>query len=76
MLIEDLNLIEFEELVVFLQDVIRRRKAEFSKTEREIEERLAEADGKEFSRATTPDSDDKDSQVDKSQGQYLSYLVN
>lgn len=55
--------------------MIKRRKAEFSKTEREIDERLAETEGKEEdqSRAASPEnSDESHSQVDaKTTGQYL-----
>ncbi|KAK4883296.1 hypothetical protein RN001_006615 [Aquatica leii] len=53
-----------------LKDTIKRRKAEFSKTEREIEARLAAAEKiNTDSRGGTPKADSCDSQVDaKSQG--------
>lgn len=56
-----------------MKDAIRRRKADFSKTEREIEDRLAEAEkgSGPDSRAASSEANHNDSQVDaKIQGQY------
>ncbi|RZC35491.1 arginine/serine-rich protein PNISR, partial [Asbolus verrucosus] len=50
-----------------LKDSIKRKKAEFSKTEREIEDKLAEAERSKqdtVSRSPTPDTNDNDTQVD------------
>lgn len=60
-------------LIAVIKEIIKRRKSEFSKIEREIEEKLAEADktGDDQSRGGTPETNDNDSQVDaKHQGQY------
>lgn len=57
-----------------IKEIIKRKKAEFSKIEREIEEKLAEAEktaDDQQSRGGTPETNDNDSQVDaKHQGQY------
>lgn len=60
------------------QDIIKRKKAEFSKIEKEIDSRVGTAtgDGKgkdeEISRQGTPANSDNDSQVEaKPQGQYF-----
>lgn len=53
---------------------------EFEKTEREIQDRLDEAErrkGGSGSRSTTPESNDNDSQVDaRVQGQCFFYILN
>lgn len=59
--------------LVILKETIKRRKAEFSKIEREIEEKLAEVEKTvdDQSRGATPETNVNDSQVDaKHQGQY------
>nr|CAH7719913.1 unnamed protein product [Callosobruchus chinensis] len=58
-----------------LRDTIKRRMVDFEKTEREIEDRLEEAEKQKagsVSRSSTPDSNDNESQVDSTrlQGQY------
>lgn len=55
------------------QETIKRRKAEFQRIERQIEEKLAEAEktANDHSRGATPEQNVNDSQVDaKHQGQY------
>ncbi|KAJ8985080.1 hypothetical protein NQ317_019764 [Molorchus minor] len=50
-----------------LKEIIRRKMTDFQRTEREIEERLDEAErrkGGSVSRSSSPDSNDNDSQVD------------
>lgn len=65
---------------IYFQDVIKKKVADFQKTEREIQEKLDEAErrkGGSVSRSTTPDSNDNDSQVDaRRQGQCFFYIQN
>lgn len=57
--------------------MIRKRKAEFQKTERDIEDRLADAEKKTADdRASSSETNDNDSQVDaKYQGQYFEFFL-
>lgn len=61
-----------------LQDSIKRRKTEFLRTEREIEDKLAEAESRKqesVTRSPSPETNVNDTQVDaKDQGQYLQLL--
>lgn len=66
--------------MIHFQEVIRRKKADFLRTEREIEEKLDETDKRKNgshsrSRSSTPESNDNDSQVDaRAEGQYFFFL--
>lgn len=63
---------------MILKETIKRKKAEFSKIEREIEEKLADGDktGGDQSRGASPETKDNDSQVDaKYQGQYYANVM-
>ncbi|CAH0553719.1 unnamed protein product [Brassicogethes aeneus] len=61
-----------------LKDIIRKKVSDFSRTEREIEEKLAEAEGKKggyASRDSSPDSSQNESQVDaRTQGQCSRFI--
>lgn len=62
----------------YFQETIRRKKFDFQRTERDIEERLEDEDRRKNgsrSRTSSPESNDNDSQVDaRIEGQYFCFV--